>query len=527
MKASANNPSLTCSAEEYEEIIESSSLHQCGKFAIVQQPGVTRVRLPKVVYASGGLNISNIGNLSNQRILIAKKEPTEEDLSWYNWYSDGWLEQGGEAQVPASWTRVPLVKPYLDTNYFISGSATNAIKDAYTTEGSTSAGCHADFMGLTPESFQVWTADDASFNGSVCRWVAKGYTEIPTEEDFTIDFAPLQYYYIQIATGLETVVDIENHIQVSTPYSIGDSKYSPVFLNNLSWLQGGVTASKNAYPAFYNYLYNAYENHTTIGEGSVKLVTDNNISRLDFVINPFREEFTLPTLNGTETTPSSKFTQNKIDVTTQVTEQGSGAKVTASYNGWLQIKAPYEENKFIHLYNLDTLQHASMSSASSGDYLILNIWVNRFDVIQVEYNTSTVEEATFLIASNPGHLYFFVGDTLQHANIINANRAVEQMPYYLVKSWTNGTEWYRVYSDGWCEQGGYSKVETGTGPVSIYFHKKFIDTNINISVTPMCANTTASYEMASVGAITTESFKIYMHGSIACTRFWRACGYIR
>jgi hypothetical protein len=97
----------------------------------------------------------------------------------------------------------------------------------------------------------------------------------------------------------------------------------------------------------------------------------------------------------------------------------------------------------------------------------------------------------------------------------------------LVKSWTNGTEWYRVYSDGWCEQRGYSKVETGTGPVSIYFHKKFIDTNINISATPMCANTTASYEMASVGAITTESFKIYMHGSIACTRFWRACGYIR
>ena len=26
---------------------------------------------------------------------------------------------------------------------------------------------------------------------------------------------------------------------------------------------------------------------------------------------------------------------------------------------------------------------------------------------------------------------------------------------YIIKTYTNGPEWYRLYSDGWCEQGGY------------------------------------------------------------------------
>ena len=32
----------------------------------------------------------------------------------------------------------------------------------------------------------------------------------------------------------------------------------------------------------------------------------------------------------------------------------------------------------------------------------------------------------------------------------------------LIKSYINGTEWYRIYSDGWCEQGGYSGA-SGSG----------------------------------------------------------------
>jgi hypothetical protein len=31
-----------------------------------------------------------------------------------------------------------------------------------------------------------------------------------------------------------------------------------------------------------------------------------------------------------------------------------------------------------------------------------------------------------------------------------------------VESWHEGTEWYRVYSDGWCEQGGITSAKSVT-----------------------------------------------------------------
>lgn len=45
---------------------------------------------------------------------------------------------------------------------------------------------------------------------------------------------------------------------------------------------------------------------------------------------------------------------------------------------------------------------------------------------------------------------------------------------YLVDSYNSGTSWWRVYSDGWIEQGG---VGTGSGAVHITFLKQFKSTS--------------------------------------------------
>ena len=43
-------------------------------------------------------------NIETKRVLIEKKEPTSTDKSWYNLYSDGWVEQGGEIEpVVGDW----------------------------------------------------------------------------------------------------------------------------------------------------------------------------------------------------------------------------------------------------------------------------------------------------------------------------------------------------------------------------------------------------------------------------------------
>ena len=87
---------------------------------------------------------------------------------------------------------------------------------------------------------------------------------------------------------------------------------------------------------------------------------------------------------------------------------------------------------------------------------------------------------------------------------------------HIVETYHNGTEWYRVYSDGWCEQGG--KI-TGT---TVTFLKEFADTNYSFSGVSINSN--------SGGAANT----IYNQTTTGCTYYtynnagglWRACGYL-
>lgn len=90
----------------------------------------------------------------------------------------------------------------------------------------------------------------------------------------------------------------------------------------------------------------------------------------------------------------------------------------------------------------------------------------------------------------------------------------------IVETYQNGTSWYRVYSDGWCEQGGYA-TKGSEGWLTISLLKSFVDTNYNLSVTPYSTNT-SSYMAHEVKDKTTSNFAAYMIVAID----WQACGYI-
>lgn len=54
--------------------------------------------------------------------------------------------------------------------------------------------------------------------------------------------------------------------------------------------------------------------------------------------------------------------------------------------------------------------------------------------------------------------------------------------HVVVESYQNGTEWYRVYSDGWVEQGG--QIQTANKVAStLTFLKPMADTNYTVFVT--------------------------------------------
>ena len=82
--------------------------------------------------------------------------------SWYRVWSDGWIEQGGAAQIDSDGQTVALLRTMSNANYFVGANCTISARFA---------SCHTK----TTSNFKVYTGDDNSFNSSPIVWYACGY----------------------------------------------------------------------------------------------------------------------------------------------------------------------------------------------------------------------------------------------------------------------------------------------------------------------------------------------------------------
>ena len=102
----------------------------------------------------------------------------------------------------------------------------------------------------------------------------------------------------------------------------------------------------------------------------------------------------------------------------------------------------------------------------------------------------------------------------------------------LVKIYSNGASWYRIYSDSWCEQGGQF-TQTTQGEKTITFHKAFKDTKY-VFTSFGGTSTTARVFNAGYTEMSSSSIKIAIRyqsdngaGSPTTTTvFWEAKGYV-
>ena len=100
------------------------------------------------------------------RVLVRVKKATSSDSTWYNLYSDGWVEQGGYIPASTATTQINnLIVPMVDANYAID----------ITTEASTWTGGNNSVFNRTTTGFQLWTSDDSSFNSVPVIWQVSGY----------------------------------------------------------------------------------------------------------------------------------------------------------------------------------------------------------------------------------------------------------------------------------------------------------------------------------------------------------------
>lgn len=98
----------------------------------------------------------------------------------------------------------------------------------------------------------------------------------------------------------------------------------------------------------------------------------------------------------------------------------------------------------------------------------------------------------------------------------------------VIETYSNGTSWYRIYSDGWCEQGGRYTV-TSSSPHTIDLFKTMANTDYSIMICPGLNNAGDNTLNIHVRTdmITTTSFGIQKQwSSYSGYYYWEVKGYI-
>ena len=319
----------------------------------------------------------------------------------------------------------------------------------------------------------------------------------------TVQPEAIQYpYFIQIATGQETENNIINDIELNNPYSLFDSKYSDHELNNLSWLKSeGQWNAKAVYTDAYDKLLKVYNGTETVEGLSVKLSTET-YTDYDFVLNTAEETFRLPL----------KTKQKFYDNTAPVVGNGMTLGLTngtSNFGLWTSTATQFYPNSRVYG------QPAGTSSNTQADGKITTGYGVTTDPTKSGIETHLTETRLYL--------YYYVGETVQNANLIDAGRIGEQLAnkqdkcIHIIDTYVNGTSWYRVWSDGWCEQGFCPASASASTYTTATLLKPFKDTNYSIFISFYNGNWSPRFNSK-----TTSSFTFDTNVK-AC---WIACGYI-
>ena len=95
---------------------------------------------------------------------------------------------------------------------------------------------------------------------------------------------------------------------------------------------------------------------------------------------------------------------------------------------------------------------------------------------------------------------------------------------HIVETYVNGTSGYNLYSNGYCEQWGYSTVGS-SGSISLL--KAYSNTDYNISLIQSTGGGTPVYASPYKGSTTTTSFPVTVYGGGNADVWWKTGGYIR
>lgn len=313
-------------------------------------------------------------------------------------------------------------------------------------------------------------------------------------------------------------------IKINNPYFFGQYIWSEFAPDNLSWLKsGGQWNSGNGYQAFYDWaLGNANAN-----KAGFKLSTAS-YTDYDFVVNTSAKTFRLPIK-----VKQTFFNSGDVPVVGNGNSLGLTNGGTTLYN----ISNNPNPGYFYPCNNVSGFK-VPLGSAVSD----VNAQTAKTFGITTDASKSGLVAKLSSVEATGLSLYFYVGETVRDAFLIDVAQIASnfadkigrtECKAYITQTYINGTSWYRIYSDGWCEQGGrVNSVAYDSAIKNVTFLKPMKNINYYATAVPLTDGTNDGFWniSARVAGLTTTQMTVRgganANGTYAGLCSWEVKGYI-
>ena len=368
-KAKELYPGLFCTEEEWQTTVTMSTFGQCGKFVINDEAGT--IRLPKITgFIQGLTDLASLGELVEAGLPSISHTHTRGTMN----ITGTLTNSNGRALMWDNKASVTATGAFTSSG---SGNNSNA--------GTNGTGTNT----ISFDASRNWTGA-TSTNSAISALYGKSSTVQPEAIRYP--------YFIQVATGAEESVDVTREIELNNPFFFGYYQYFEVAPNNISWLKSqGQWNSKAIYTDYYDWILTNANN----GVANFKLSTDT-YDDYAWVVNTADEIFRLPIKTKNAPLSNSKVKINSYDNESLDTSLLTRPRVY--YSDGTSLK----NGRLLATTSTGRLTAEADVGSTSMDNALLGLYADLSDV----ENTNV-------------SLYFYVGETTQNANLINAGRIEE------------------------------------------------------------------------------------------------------
>ena len=485
------------------------------------------------------LPISN----GQRQLVAAYKEGTE----WYDIYSDGYIEQGGSLEVTSTLTTVNYHKQY--------NEIPTVILSRVSTRGGTSYDNESYPYSVSTSSFSYKVNVTEVSN---LKWKASGYGEILSISSplrtSQLYFKLAHEFYAPAQAEIQEKLDLIDSLVVKTDINLPtlSSRWDSDFAENLGWVKSeGQWLNGNTYHDAYDLMVSRIGVHDKFIEATEGTeITDENADK--FLIDTTAVKFRLPLINGNRTLVAHVYQEDTYGHSSyNLYSDGYCTQEYAFYpnatSGTLTLLKSYKDNK----YNATMADMGVENDADNSGYDLVSAIAsfphktNSSIRFSIGDKSRAVNVYTYGMCNIPSvadyncntYLYFKLADEVP-STIVNTEQVIADLKQecddfknecsatlaqgdFVIETYNDGENWYRLYKSGWIEQGGTYPSSNVSSSIVLTLPTPFTTTNYIVMITGD-GNVNAYAPLYNTK--TTTSFSIFGHGGGGGAGNWYACG---